>query len=137
MVSTPQKIQLLLEQHTESVIREFIEYLSTHSKLKPQAVLDEWNSFKNNNNPSKIEKTISNIGKCTHVFTRGNKTGQTCKVQTKGDNVLCTKHLKGKIKSTEFIKTEFDKDVLEIISEEESILDIQEDIIDDLEDEDD
>jgi hypothetical protein len=122
MTTTPQKIQKLLDEHTESVSRAFIEYLCLHSKADSAELRQLWKSFKNNEKPRQVakEKTVVS-GRCQHTFTRGNKIGEQCGIRTKDEKMYCTKHLKGK-KTAVITKEELEKDIEELVSEEESQL---------------
>jgi len=121
MTTTPQKIQQLLDQHTESVTRAYIEYLSMHTKAKPAELLRHWVSFKKNDEPVIVTPLASSDDKqCVHVFTRGSKSGSACGLRVKPGTDFCTKHLKSKkVQTTPLSPTDIDKDVLEIVSEED------------------
>lgn len=127
MTTTPQKIQLLLDQHTESVARSFIEYLCIETTLTPRDLSTYWTNFKNK---VQTKGNDQSIDKCVYIFSRGNKAGEMCGIQTKNQKKYCTKHSKSEVKPV--IKKVVEKDLLDTISEEDDI-ELEEDIIDEIE----
>jgi len=122
-MTTIEKIKALLDQHNEATTHAFIEYLCVHTKCKPHELRHHWTSFKKNSSPTALvphdEKTNTVFATCTHVFTRGSNAGSTCTTKVKDGSKFCTKHNKSKkIAITEKV---LEKDIQELVSEDESV----------------
>lgn len=120
MNSSVIRFKQLLHEENEHHVHLFIDYLCLHTKLKSYDLQYHYKNFKSSDMDECISEALPTT--CTYVFTKGSKSGQSCKAQCVADSTFCRKH--GKTKQSKaapnktISKETFEKDFLALIDEE-------------------